>query len=84
MFSSGFLDHHYLKREPWASSMGPAWELVSLSVSQAPARPTESESVFWKDPPGCPGSPVAKNPPANAGDSGSIPGSGSSHVLRRS
>ena len=52
---------------------GPAWELVRLSVSQAPARPTVSESVFWKDPPGFPGSPVAKNPPANAEDSGSIP-----------
>ena len=28
----------------------------------------------------CPGGPVAKNPPANEGDTGSIPGQGRSHV----
>ena len=28
-----------------------------------------------------PGSPVVKNPPANAGDTGSISGSGRSHML---
>ena len=27
-----------------------------------------------------PGGPVVKNPPANAGDTGSIPGPGGSHV----
>ena len=29
-----------------------------------------------------PGGPVVKNPPANAGDTGSSPGSGRSHVPR--
>ena len=29
-----------------------------------------------------PGGPVVKNPPANTGDMGSIPGSGRSHVPR--
>ena len=29
-----------------------------------------------------PGGPVVKNPPANAGDTGSIPGSGRFHMLR--
>ena len=28
-----------------------------------------------------PGGPVVKNPPANAGDTGLIPGSGRSHML---
>ena len=31
---------------------------------------------------GFPGGAVAKNPPANAGDTGSIPGQGRSHVPR--
>ena len=31
-----------------------------------------------------PGGPVVKNPPANAGDTGSIPGLGRSHMLRSS
>ena len=31
---------------------------------------------------GFPGGAVVKNPPANAGDMGSIPGPGRSHVLR--
>ena len=31
---------------------------------------------------GFPGGSVVKNPPANAGDTGLIPGSGRSHVLR--
>ena len=31
---------------------------------------------------GFPGGPVVKNPPANAGDTGSIPGLGRSHVLK--
>ena len=30
-----------------------------------------------------PGGAVDKNPPANAGDTGSIPGPGRSHMLRR-
>ena len=30
-----------------------------------------------------PGDPVVKNPPAAAGDTGSIPGPGKSHMLRR-
>ena len=30
---------------------------------------------------GFPGSPVDKNPPVNAGDTGSIPGPGRSHML---
>ena len=30
-----------------------------------------------------PGGAVVKNPPANAGDTGSSPGPGSSHMLRR-
>ena len=29
-----------------------------------------------------PGGPVVKNPPYNAGDAGSIPGRGRSHMLR--
>ena len=29
-----------------------------------------------------PGGPVVKNPPANAGDTGSIPGQGRSHMLQ--
>ena len=33
----------------------------------------------WKD---FPGGTVVKNPPANAGDTGSIPGPGRSHMLR--
>ena len=33
----------------------------------------------WED---FPSGPVVKNPPANAGDTGSIPGLGRSHVLR--
>ena len=32
---------------------------------------------------GFPGGPVAKNSPANAGDMGSIPGLGRSHMLQR-
>jgi len=32
---------------------------------------------------GFPGGPVVKNPPANAGDTGSIPGPGRSHMPRR-
>ena len=31
---------------------------------------------------GFPGGAVVKNPPANAGDTGSIPGPGRSHMLR--
>ena len=31
-----------------------------------------------------PGDPVVKNPPANAGDTGSIPGLGGFHMLRGS
>ena len=31
---------------------------------------------------GFPGGPVVKNPPANAGDMGSVPGLGGSHTLR--
>ena len=31
-----------------------------------------------------PGTAVVKNPPANAGDTGSIPGSGRSHMLQSS
>ena len=31
-----------------------------------------------------PGGPVVKNPPANAGDTGSIPGLGRSHMPRSS
>ena len=31
---------------------------------------------------GFPGGTVAKNPPANAGDMGSIPGPGRSHMLQ--
>ena len=31
---------------------------------------------------GLPGGPMVKNPPANAGDMGSIPGLGRSHMLR--
>ena len=38
---------------------------------------------FWECPCwGFPGGPVVKNPPANAGDMGSIPGSGRSHVMQ--
>ena len=33
---------------------------------------------------GFPGGPVVKNPPCNARDTGSIPGLGRSHMLRRS
>ena len=33
---------------------------------------------------GFPGGAVVKNPPANAGDTGSIPGPGGSHMLRSS
>ena len=31
---------------------------------------------------GFPGGPVVKNPPANEGDTGSIPGPGRSHMLQ--
>ena len=33
---------------------------------------------------GFPGGAVVKNPPANAGDTGSIPGSGRSHIPQNS
>ena len=36
--------------------------------------------VFKEDVSDFPGGPVVKNPPANAGDRGSIPGPGRSHV----
>ena len=37
---------------------------------------------FTKDPWGFPGGAVVKNPPANAGDTGSSPGLGRSHMLQ--
>ena len=41
------------------------------------------ESVnFKRNQQGFPGGSVVKNPPANAGDTGSIPGPGRSHMLQ--
>ena len=40
------------------------------------------ESKFFNDFRDFPGDAVVKNPPANAGDTGSIPGPGRSHMLR--
>ena len=41
----------------------------------------EVRSTTWRD---FPGGAVVKNLPANAGDTGSIPGPGRSHMLRSS
>ena len=47
---------------PWSLGVGPSLEIGSLQMDLT----------------GFPGGPVVKNPPANAGDTGSIPGSGRS------
>ena len=47
---------------PWSLGVGPSLEIGSLQMELM----------------GFPGGPVVKNPPANAGDTGSIPGSGRS------
>ena len=41
-----------------------------------------SDTVFKKEAGDFPGGTVVKNPPANAGDTGSIPGPGRSHMPR--
>ena len=46
--------------------------------------PTHLPDSFKSSPGGFPGGAVVKNPPANAGDMGSISGLGRSHMLRSS
>ncbi|KAJ8787248.1 hypothetical protein J1605_005834 [Eschrichtius robustus] len=50
---------------------------------------TRVRALVWEDPtcrgaagPGFPGGAVVENPPANAGDTGSSPGLGRSHMPR--
>ena len=45
---------------------------------------THKWSLIFKKIQGFPGGPVVKNPPANAGDMGSIPGPGRFHMLQGS
>ena len=40
-----------------------------------------SDSHIWTETKDFPGGPVPKNPPANAGDTGLIPGPGKSHKM---
>ena len=42
----------------------------------------EESANFKRNQQGFPGGSVVKNPPANAGDTGSIPGPGRSHMLQ--
>ena len=42
----------------------------------------QSVTKSYKSISGLPGGPVVKNPPANAGDMGSISGQGRSHILQ--
>ena len=44
----------------------------------ADRRSTDSTTISWD----FPGGTVVKNPPANIGDTGSIPGPGRSHMLQ--
>ena len=73
MFSSGFLDYPYLKCEPWAAACVLPGSWLDCRYLRHQPDPL-NQNLFWKDPLGFPGSPVAKNPPANAGDLGLIPG----------
>ena len=50
----------------------------SLRISLKKSPELHTESRLW----GFPGGSVVKNPPANAGDMGSIPDLGRSHMLR--
>ena len=79
-------------RKTRVSSPAPtfAYELILCFISQqnvadeAP-RPLVCFTCSFKIPPrDFPGGPVVKNLPANAGDPGSIPGQGRSHILQSS
>ena len=69
-----------------------SWKLKKLGVlcvcvSACVGGLTRKESQQWEQQHegpkrDVPGGPVVKNPAANAGDTGSIPGLGRSHVLR--
>ena len=50
--------------------------VISESNGECPERHKQKKGPCWD----FPGGPVATNPPANAGDTGSIPGLGGSHV----
>ena len=50
--------------------------------NRSPARIFVTDEVKMKPAKDFPGGPVVKNPPANARDTGSIPGPGRSHMLR--
>ena len=55
----------------WASEAGPLYS--SMVQALEVVCPQEGDMDF-------PGGPVVKNPPANAGDTGSIPAPGRSHM----
>ena len=63
----------------------PLWVHTAL-LSGPPADPVNNTRGFRRDTqeaaPGLPGGSVVKNPPANAGDMGSIPGPGRCHTPR--
>ena len=69
----------------------PAWRTVwrflkklKIELPHDPAIPLlgiYSQKTIIQKSQGFPGGAVVKNPPANSGDTGSIPGPGRSHVL---
>ena len=63
-----------------SSCLGPVWlGYYGLSVGKVPGQSKREKERQERDFPGC---PVVKNPPANAGDTGWVPGMGRFHVQR--
>ena len=62
-------------------------EFVSPPLSDSPTRvglyKSHRPGLLKSDAPGFPGGAVVKNPPANAGDTGSSPGPGRSHIKKK-
>ena len=54
----------------------------AVLAARAPPQKNTGQYPLFKANVGFPGGTVVKNPPANAGDTGSSPGPGRSHMLR--
>ena len=60
------------------------WQSSPDQLTSSYLHKNKSQSTFKNSPPGFPGGTVVENLPANAGDTGSSPGLGRSHVPQNS